>query len=118
MEILDQQLIVTGSIFQPSTLCREGEKTIWILQFLAFADGGNWTWAACAASECAIHYTSASRLGRFSNKSYPVVVIVPNSRGQDADVSGILQFKHNYYCMLEKPGIRFTGPFLQVKAVQ
>ena len=39
----------------------EREKTIWIL-YITFADGGNRTQAACVASECAIHYSIASRL--------------------------------------------------------
>ena len=44
-----------------STLCHERFKSAWILLLVAFADGGNWTRAACAASECAIHYFIASR---------------------------------------------------------
>ena len=44
----------------PTTLDREGEKIIWILQ-LNYADGGNRTRAASTASKSAIHYTIASR---------------------------------------------------------
>ena len=53
--------------FWPTTLCREGEKTIlnWlhIFQF-AFADSGKRT---LAASKCAIHYSIASQQEKVKN---------------------------------------------------
>ena len=44
-------------------LYAEREKTSKFCTPFAFADGWNRTRAACAARECAIHYTSASRTG-------------------------------------------------------
>ena len=45
-------------------LIPRGRRTIWILH-IAFADGGNQTRAACAASECAIHYSIAFRRPKY-----------------------------------------------------
>ena len=46
--------------FNPTTLCREGEKTFLILKlFLHFAYGWNRTRSVSSASECAIHNTIA-----------------------------------------------------------
>ena len=47
------QFLVSGSIFWPTTFCREGKKHLNIGIF-AFADAGNETRAACAA----LHYTT------------------------------------------------------------
>ena len=45
---------MSGSIFQTTTLSREGQR-----KPSAFADGGKRTQATSTASECAIHYTIA-----------------------------------------------------------
>ena len=55
------QFLDYGSIFQSTTLCREGEKHHLNIENFAFADDGNQTRPACASSECAIHYTIASQ---------------------------------------------------------
>ena len=51
---------MSGSISFTYHLIPRGRKTIWILH-IAFADDRIQTRAACAASECAIHYSIASR---------------------------------------------------------
>ena len=51
---------MSASVFQPTTLCQEGEKKHLKSANFAFADGRNQTRAACAASEWAILYTIAS----------------------------------------------------------
>ena len=50
--------LVPGSIY-PTTWC---QKFIWILQLFVFANGGNRTRAACAASDHATHYIIAPQL--------------------------------------------------------
>ena len=70
------QVIVPGSIF-PTTFGRE--KTIYILP-VAFADGGNQTWAPWSASQYAIHYAIATR----QIKGFTINV-VSNSKFDDYD---------------------------------
>ena len=65
METLDHtDYHVWLNFLRPTPLCREGEKNIRIFcpLFITYADGRNRARAASAASECAIHYTIASRL--------------------------------------------------------
>ena len=62
METLDHVISHAWLHFNPTTLCREGEKPSEYCNFLHFADGGNRTQAVSSASECAIHYTIVSRL--------------------------------------------------------
>ena len=50
------QFLVSGSIFQPTTLCQEGEKTSKCWDFFAFAGGGNRTRAACSALHNPLHH--------------------------------------------------------------
>ena len=64
METLDHTNLscLAPFFFQPTTLCREKKPSE---QLLAFADGGNQTRVAGAASEYAIHYAIASRPNRW-----------------------------------------------------
>ena len=54
-----RKFLVSCSIFSTNHLMPR--KKHLKLQLFAFADGGNWTWAAWVASKRAIHYTIASR---------------------------------------------------------
>ena len=60
METLDHSILVSGSISFTYHLIPRGKNHLNIAH-IAFADGGNRTRAACAASKCAIHYSIASR---------------------------------------------------------
>ena len=68
METLDHSILVSGSISFTYHLIPRGKNHLNIAH-IAFADGGNRTRAACAASECAIHYSIASRLCYQCNSS-------------------------------------------------
>ena len=61
MEKLEHSNCVRLHFFLANHLLPRGRKTIRIMQ-LAFTDSRNWTQSACAARECAIHYSIASRL--------------------------------------------------------
>ena len=65
METLDHSILVSGSISFTYHLIPRGKNHLNIAH-IAFADGGNLTRAACAASKCAIHYSIASRLSHRS----------------------------------------------------
>ena len=55
---------MSGSIFcdLPPYAEREKKTSDFLENFFAFADCGNQTQAACAASECAVDYATASQL--------------------------------------------------------
>ena len=72
------QFLVPDSIFQPTTpVCQEGKNPSEYCNFFPFADGGKQTWSACAASECAIHYT----LLPLGKKAFRLVVYSTRAQG-------------------------------------
>ena len=73
MEMLDYATSVWLHFFHLPPYTKKEKNHLNTALLFTFADVGNQTWAVCAASECAIHYSIGSRLNFFVSYRFKIL---------------------------------------------